>query len=221
MSGDLSKPDERVEAAMMLRAHANDLVEESFTTHEGAIDRARDLADKLEAEPEPIPAAVLDRRAMFLAGCGTLSDDEIRQWAFEHAAEVEGPPVEEPLMVAVVSAREQGVIAERERDEAREALRELLDALNTYGDRLPLEQMVALRSGLNGAGERARAVLEGVERTHACVRIGELEEAVELLEHVPGYTGPGEIEGGDARERAQWLMVAFTAAARGERVEPS
>lgn len=86
----------------------------------------------------------------------------------------------------------------RERDEAREALRELRDALKaTYGP--PRGQ----NTRLDTAVQRTGAVLEGVERTHALVPLAALKRAAEASRSVAGFE----------------FAEALLAAARGERVE--
>lgn len=82
--------------------------------------------------------------------------------------------------------------SERERDEVREALRDLL-----------CHDVTIYPAWLYRDLERARAVLEGVERTHALVPVEQLKRASEAVRSVAG---------GD-------FGNALAAAARGERVE--
>lgn len=93
----------------------------------------------------------------------------------------------------------------RSRDEAREALRDLLAAIDTNG-----------RHFVDGPLARAMAdaerLLSGVERTHALVPVEALKRAADYAHGVIfEYDAEGRAAEADARR--------FEAAARGERVE--
>jgi hypothetical protein len=140
------------------------------------------LADKLEAEPEP-------------------SD----------------MPVHDAVMAARrvgLECRDKGYVGkvERERDEAREALRDLTRALNGTYVGAPVVHAMA----------RAAAVLEGVERTHTLVpnpdcgaagwglrRLAEIAEAPDYLRRLPQNINI---------EQCRALADAFDTAARGDSV---
>jgi hypothetical protein len=97
-------------------------------------------------------------------------------------------------------------VVERERDEAREALRDLL-----------AEFEVAVqdkRAPSNGPLLRAEAILKGVERTHTIVPNKSLVRAAAYAEMRSGV-----LQTGPAASLAMRWSEAFRAAARGERVD--
>lgn len=114
---------------------------------------------------------------------------------------------------------EQGAVAERERDEAREALRELIEdssallrahtrAIWTLSGEAtyPPGERGAMGAWAQARLAAARAVLEGVERTHALVPVQALGELAAVLDGLPFAKGAG------------WANT-LRAAARGERPE--
>jgi hypothetical protein len=124
------------------------------------------LADKLEAEPEPSYTAALERTTRILHTFGCVPDcqrEDTASWV-ENARILLDEVV--PLLPTTA-----------ERDEAREALRDLLDWYGllggVYPDRVPEEW--------RAAAKRARAVLEGVERTHALIDLTDLARAVRTI----------------------------------------
>lgn len=201
----LNNPDERARAAKLLRMHALDRPWQE--------DEIRALADKLEAEPEPAPPGA---DVPGVAGTSSVDADGVALiWVctkcggrlHRRGSHCYGPAQRphEPVQAAAVR-----VVPERERDEALEALRELLEAASAlvFDRDDGLDPLVA---NAVMAVKRSRAVLERVERTHALVPVRAAAWAAELAEEVAdeqGLTAPDS--------PLMRMSAAFAAAARGE-----
>lgn len=197
---------------------------------------AREMADKLEAEPDhdavDTVAAILDEIASSAAGdegsvplddrdCDQDAERIVRAVleaepahedtglaeAMEQRLRERFPFILRDLPFATIAgavaevAGERVVATEAERDEAREALRGMIDAFS-----------FASPKRRNDAVNVALAVLEGVERTHALVPVTVLERYADAAQEQARGTG-------EWRRKWQSLATAARAAARGERVD--
>lgn len=220
-------PDERAAAVGFLRAIETGVGGERLSAVLRA--KARELADRLEAEPEPrdwrrLRASIAERAADIDTPADQFPGDKLI-WLSNLSGVIAR---DTPLLLAERdallrrldderSSREEHDLctvtgdvwaaetesrerAERERDEAREALRELAEVAERVKDS-PDDLMARLHLSL--VLPRANEILEGGERTHTLVPNTVLELAAEQMRvcRVP-----------------RLLPETFAAAARGENV---
>jgi hypothetical protein len=163
------------------------------------------LADKLEAEPEP---------TWRQQDGGEVGDEPLRftiRWDHvTHSYRVSVPNLSGSLQVVPADAYDD---MRRERDEAREALRELRDAAVLAREKSWMDD--ALNRRFREAINNAAVPLEGVERTHTLVPNEAAEWASEIAEELADEHGQHD----NPDSPLMRMSRAFAASARGERVE--